>query len=218
MSTKTVKLEQIEGRRSSSSSSIASSSSSRSSKRDWTDEEPITDCPADAPKKKKRTKAPKRFMSDKDYNRFDRPDMFVNSIFPYMGLYLAPDSTRKPTTLPASSLPNKNSKIIRISVEGGVVATGAELFGSLQKAILESKDQSQLPSTVNFKGQSLSLEYAPPHGDELQFGSHSQDSSWIGMPFSIISFFLLCHLFFSIMSSLFFYYVISFLFYQVKIY
>lgn len=186
----------------SSGSSSRSSSSDSSNSGEWTDEETKVKRNAVAPPasttKRKRTPAPRRFTKDSDYNRFDRPDMFVNSMFNYMGIHLTPDPSRKPTSLQAFKILNKNSKILRLSVEGksyyycylsihnvysvkgGVVATGAELFGSLQKSILENPDQSILPSTTNLKGQSLSLDYSPPHGDELHFGSHAQDSSWIG--------------------------------------
>lgn len=170
----------------SNSRSSASSRSRSSQSGDWTDEEagakqsqqpsPVA---ASSKAKPERSGAPRKFQKKKDYNRFDRPDMFVNDLFRYAGMYLAPDSS-KPPTLPTFPFENKKSRILRISVEGGVVATGAELFGSLQKAILESSDQSILPSTLSLRGQSLRLDYAPPHGDELSLDVHPQDSRWIG--------------------------------------
>lgn len=66
---------------------------------------------------KRRSKAPRRLRTLKDYSRFDRPDMYVNDLFPYMGMFLGPDGSRNNGRIPAFQM-DKKCKVLRLSVEG----------------------------------------------------------------------------------------------------
>lgn len=123
------------------------------------------------------------------------PSELCNDWFPYMGIDLVPQQDLITTSVPAPSdgpekensfslpsfsLPSSKCRLLRLSVENGVEATGAELFKSIQRGFHSSSSDDALPHTINVKGQSYSVQYVPPHGDELLFGRHSQDTQWIG--------------------------------------